>query len=466
MEIDMETDTSQPVEKLEKQTLNVKENVTSLPSRIINLDDVITKKMIEDAEKVSNDWLMNFVRGGKDLKVPLHRELMIEMHSLFYKRPQLKKICKNMDSELVVSCFTKYNFQASHAYVPPKYNHLKDFGDLKYIIQSFGYNLTCLDVTQFTFSQIMPLINTNCPSLKQLDVAFKEIKDKHFENVFSNMHKLEDLSVMWQCEKSTLPMTLVKSLEQIGGTLKRLHFSRYMNEATFLPDSLALVLPRLIALEDLNIYNFHLSAPLVQSIGETNNLKFLVFIPPTKCPIINEKIDMYPIGNLKNLETLYIPWDRDGTDEFLINLCNNSKKLRSIGIIGTNITDDGMIALNNLSQLTGFDFGLAKLKKTNNFITDKSIECLFNEKLETLNLLNFTKISNRSVIKAFENLPNLSCLCVENTNVTIEVVEELSKLTKFHKEKLRVYVSFEDCNGIFKSLMESHNVEFVSTSKG
>ncbi|XP_044009757.1 uncharacterized protein LOC122853384 [Aphidius gifuensis] len=452
MEIDMETDASHLVEKFEKQTLNVQENVTSLSSRI-NFDDVITKEMIEDTEK----FLKNHrIDAEKELEEQ-HKKLMIEMHLLFHERPQLKKICENRSSQLVLSCFTKYNFQKK-SYLPR--DDLLDLGDLKYIIQSFGYNLTYLNVTSYPFSQIMPLININCPGLKQLYVEFKEINDQDFENVFSNMHKLKELRVTWNCKNSALPMTLVKSLEQVGETLKFLHFSCYEKKATFLPDSLASVLPRLIALEEFTVYNFHLSAPLVQSLGETKNLIRLLFLPPTKYPIINEKIDMYPIGNLKNLGLLAIRWDWGGTDEFLINLCNNSKELRDINIAGTNITDDGMIAINNLRHLTYLNLGLLRLKKTNNFITDKSIECLFNETLRALDLANCTKISNRSVIKAFENLPNLSSLFVENTNVTIEVVEELSKLTKFHETKLHVYVSFEDCNGIFKSLLASHNIEF------
>ncbi|XP_044006116.1 uncharacterized protein LOC122851132 [Aphidius gifuensis] len=418
--------------------------------------------MIEDAEKSVNDYMRDSRRDkGKTLKKQ-YKKLMCEMGSLFYKRPQLEKICKDRESELVLSCFTKYKFKATD-------DDDEKPNDLIYILNCFGYNLTSLNVDNYPFSKVMPLINNNCPGLKELVVEFEEINDQDFENVFSNMHKLEKLMITWDCGKLTLPMTLVKTLEQVGGTLKKLYLLCRSKDEVFLPDSWASMSSQLIALERLNLYGFQLSQTLIDSIGEIPNLTNLETFPRDDYPMDNKKINMSPIVNLKHLEGFNINWDWGVTDEFLINLCNNSKKLQNLRFLGTNITDNGMSALNNLSELKRFSLklnclGSGSTEKTNKYITDESIECLFNEKLMSLNLSNCTKISNRSVIKAFENLPNLSYLSVENTNVTIKVVEELSKLIKFHEKKLHVYVSFEDCNGIFKSLMESHNVEFTETS--
>ncbi|XP_044003990.1 uncharacterized protein LOC122849363 [Aphidius gifuensis] len=432
------------------------QNASSFSNRSL-LQCVITKEMIEEAKKGIQDCDMHPVDRQKKLK-KLHKSLMYRLNTLFVHEPRLKKICKYMYNKLVFSCFTEYAFSPSYD------DNEKKLNDLKYVLKFCGYNLTYVKVFGYHFSHIMPLINTNCPGLKKLVVVLKEIEDKDFENVFSNMHQLETLSVLWECEKSTLPMTLIKSLEEVGGTLKTLSFTSNSKDGCFLPDSLAPVFSQLIALEHLDVHGFRLSQAVIQSISETKSLTELHLLLPHDHPMINEKINMSPIGNLKNLKRLSIHWNCGDIDELFINLGDNAKKLKDFHILGTNITDNGMMAVNNLSQLEVLNLSLCTLNKTNNFITDKSIQCLLNEKLQSLDLSNCTKISNRSVITLFENLPNLAYLTLRNTNVTIEAAKELSKLTKFHKEKLRVFVPFKDCNGIFKSILGSHNVEFMFES--
>ncbi|XP_044010241.1 uncharacterized protein LOC122853898 [Aphidius gifuensis] len=184
--------------------------------------------------------------------------------------------------------------------------------------------------------------------------------------------------INWQCINSNVPLTLVKSLEQVGRTLKELCLSRNENQNYLcLPDSLAYVLPQLITLKKLNIINFETSQSLLQSISEIKNLLHLRFMCSwvNNHPVFDEQINMYPIGNLQNLETLYINYNCGVTDEFLVNLYNDAKKLKHLDIFGKNITDNGMIALNNLTELESLKFNLNELEN-NEFITDQSIQCL------------------------------------------------------------------------------------------
>ncbi|XP_044013796.1 uncharacterized protein LOC122856168 [Aphidius gifuensis] len=365
-----------------------------------------------------------------DSKICLHKTLelfcmrVFNMHSLLVSDLRLQKICTDKQNHFIASHYKSYKFNKGKAHSDNELHEKEN--DFKYLINLCGSLLKALNVEAYPFSKIMPFINTNCPNLNELVLQFKKIEDQDFKNVFSNLSHLEVLKINWQCENSNVPLTLVKSLEQVGGTLKELCLSRNENQNYLcLPDSLAYVLPQLINLKKLNIINFEPSQSLLQSISEIKNLVHLRFMCSwlDNHPVFDEQINMYPIGNLQNLETLYINYNCGVTDEFLVNLCNNAKKLKHLNIIGKNITDNGMIALNNLKELESLQFNLNE-SENNEFITDQSIQCLVNEKLEYLHLSHCIKITNRSVLKLFTNLPNLNILYVRNTHVTFERREE------------------------------------------
>ncbi|XP_044002984.1 uncharacterized protein LOC122848757 isoform X4 [Aphidius gifuensis] len=377
--------------------------------------------------------------NSKNLKAH-YDSRMIRMAPLFISQPRLKKICKDLKNEFLDSCFTTYTF-ISEEITSVNELHEKP-NDLEYLINLCGINLTCLDVTQYPISQIMPIINANCPNLEILHSRFKEIMSQDFKNVFSNMSHLKHLTIEWQCENSTLPMTLVKSLEQIGGTLEILSLACTLKgNDIFSPDSLASVFPQLIALNYLGISGFGLSQLLLQSISKMENLDDLRLYSywPKNHPMFDARINMYPIGSLKNLESLYISCDYGVRDEFLINLGHNAKKLKCLEIIGTDITDTGMSAINNLEQLEDFNLGLTDpTSKKNEFITDESIQCLFNQKLYSLDISNCIKITDKGVIKLVENLPDLDLLFIKNTKVTREAVKKIYELSKHRKNSMRV----------------------------
>ncbi|XP_044003492.1 uncharacterized protein LOC122849030 [Aphidius gifuensis] len=362
---------------------------------------------------------------------------MIRMGPLLASQPRLEPICKDWRNRFLPSCFTTYVFNRN------KNDSVNDkANDLEYLINLCGVNLTYLDVKEYPVSEIMPIINANCPNLEILYSRFKEIMSQDFENVFSNMSHLRQLSIEWQCENSTLPMTLAKSLEQIGGTLKSLHLSCTLKRNDmFSLDSLTSVFPRLIALNCLDICGFGLSQLLLQSIGEIKTLVDVKLMSrlPKNHPMFDTKINMYPIGNLKNLEKLRVDCDYSMLrDEFLINLCNNAKKLTHLFIPGTNITDIGMSAIYDLEELKELDLGLiysGPRSKKNESITDKSTQCLFKQNLTSLDNSNCANITDESVIKLVETLPNLTFLYINGKKITREAVKKIYKLVKNSSKK-------------------------------
>ncbi|XP_044010266.1 uncharacterized protein LOC122853924 [Aphidius gifuensis] len=213
----------------------------------------------------------------------------------------------------------------------------------------------------------MQLIKSKCPNLNALLLRFKEVESKDFDDVFSNMSHLETLIINWPRKNLTFPMTLIKSLEQVCETLKTFFIlcegeRSWLSDRTFTFDSLVLA-PETEALMDV-------------------------------------------IGNMKNLECARISLDYGFTDELLVKLTNNCKNLISLKVRSPNITDKGLIAVNNLKQLEYFSLDLMGANIENNFITD------------------------RSVIELVKNLPNLRTLDIRNTKATIEVVEEIAQLTE------------------------------------
>ncbi|XP_044010309.1 uncharacterized protein LOC122853964 [Aphidius gifuensis] len=343
---------------------------------------------------------------------------MMRMQPLFASQPRLEMICKDWSNDFVDSGFTSYAFRMIET--TESFKNKED--DLKYLINLCGYNLTELQLYDYPSSQIMPLIKSKCFNLTKLVLRFKQVESKDFDNVFSNMSQLETLNIYWQCENVALPMTLIKSLEQVPETLKILGI---VSEPERFSDP-----------EDV-------PASSVTS----------VLSPETEAL-------MTVISNMKNLESVTIKLDYGFTDEFFINLINNSKNLKLLNVRASNITDKGLIAVNNLHQLEYFDLGLIETDSENKFITDQSIQCLFNKEMSSLDISNCTQVTNSSIIELVKNLPNLQSLHIKNTKATIELVDEIAKLTKDRELSLIIWISFKiNDDYIFKI---NPKVRFVS----
>lgn len=392
--------------------------------------------------------------------------IMMRMQPLFAFQPKFKTVCEKSKNHLIDSYFKSYTFYVNDDDLSVNKIH-DEVEDLKYTISICGGTLTSLYLKGYPFSDIMPLIKTNCPNIEELYLKFKDIKDEHFDNVFFNMSHLRELMIKWECDNSTIPITLIESLKQVGETLKFLQFLGDSSKKNYscLPDELASVFPKLTALEVLSIHDFDQNQLLFQSIGEITSLVSFTFSSNAlmEDPKFNKTYDMYPIGNLKNIKYLYIHMDYGVTDEFLINLSNNAKKLEDLVIVGTNITDNGILAINNFKELEMFSLRLNQYKKRNEFITDKSISRLYNKKLDTLDISNCIKITNKSMIELVQNLRELKFLHIENTNINENVVLEVTKIREHWYRSLNVYVTFIDPRD--ESSKTFRNINFRTVTK-
>ncbi|XP_044014172.1 putative RNA-binding protein EEED8.10 [Aphidius gifuensis] len=380
---------------------------------------------------------------------------MIQMRPLFALQPTLESICNDRRAQLINSAFTIYRFTPPYEFSINELQKLAD--DLKCTFHLWGHNLKELYIRDYPY-QILQTINTICPNLKKLWLDMEELDSEDCENAFSNMAHLEELEITWSSKNSTLPTSLIKSIEQVGGTLKSLRLINVSEADRRLPDSFVSVFPRLIVLEYLYLYGFgDLNQALIQSIAEIESLVDLELIPIW---VEDLQSTMNPIGNLKNLKRLNIRTDCGVTDEFLINLGNNAKNLNELTIDGTSITDRGIMALNKCTQLEILGLNSRPSTKNNEFITDQSVEYLFfNKKLERLNISNCIKITHSAVLKLAKHLTNLRELYLKKTLLTVELAKELRNITEYRKKSLWIYVSKEqyDC---FNSL-ESDKLCFI-----
>ncbi|XP_044013068.1 uncharacterized protein LOC122855627 [Aphidius gifuensis] len=355
-------------------------------------------------------------RHNEDNKIiSEQREKRMErMRSLFISQPKLETICKDWSNDFVDSGFTTYKF-CNFTYQQFD-TQLPD--DLEYIINLCGYNLTKIYVNGYC--PIMPLIKSNCPNLEELLLTFDKMESKDFEDAFSNMPHLKKLMfLLWECKDPILPMTLVKSIEQVRETLTELAFS-YCITHKFYP----------IGLPDSSV-----------------EMYFQVY-----------EALMTTVGNMKNLEHLTIRLPYDVTDEFLINLVDNAKKLKYLWISGSRITDKGIIALNKLNQLEFFDLDGVQSRKENKFITDESIKDLFSETITYFNISKCIQVTNSSVIELSKHLPNLKSMNVTNTQVNLEGILEIAKLRKGSDNFLQINTSFKTNDDLDESLFNESKI--------
>lgn len=129
-------------------------------------------------------------------------------------------------------------------------------------------------------------------------------------------------------------------------------------------------------MERLHVYGFQLTRKVIHSIGNIKNLTVLELFPPDYYDMTEEKKNLSSIANLTNLKTLDITWNYGFGDQFFIDLCNNSKQLQYLRIICPKITDDGLDAVNKLSQLEWFSYDSDKLQSKDVHhvdMTDRSI---------------------------------------------------------------------------------------------
>ncbi|XP_044000831.1 uncharacterized protein LOC122847328 [Aphidius gifuensis] len=333
----------------------------------------------------------------------------------------------------------------------------RQFSFLKSLLNKCGRYLTELDLTAYGHCNIVPVVNESCPNLVKLRIRIEFIDDAILDNAFTHLSKLKVLKIIFQCFKkqdtSIIPVTLIKSLLNVADTLTELNLSNWsecMRDNTNFPDEITSVVSQLKALK-----TFHRAG--------INCPKDLFVLTSTN-PKINTTSDDYKYR--KNKFTSIEIYERVKrldirnfrvTDDFLYNVANVMKRLESLQMVSTWITDAGIVAISKMNYLRGLNCcGFNK-------VTDSSIKLLKNMVL--LNLPFSNKITDESAMKVLENSPELIYISVKNTGVTSEFIKKAEEISRNRKQKLKVMILCEDGMPNTRIEYEYLTVEYVKKVK-
>ncbi|KAF7996843.1 hypothetical protein HCN44_002489 [Aphidius gifuensis] len=359
-----------------------------------------------------------------------------------FERPKVAQVCKKWKEALPYSWSN--NVQKLE-YLYWKYDRdeteqtNKKSRCLKRLINQCGRYLTELDIIGYGNSNIMPLIKKTCPQIVSLRLRFANVKNVHFKNAFSNMSSLQSLKIIFQCN-SSIPTELINSLIDVADTLNHLAFFnwRITRRNEEIPNIFTSVLSQLNALEYFDLFGY---------LNDVNRPLF--YAAPMNADVFHQD-DLIPLryeGRFGEAEYIN-DTDNDGvTDDFLINVANNFRKLETLKIWGFQVTDIGIIALTHKKSLRQLRIRFED-DSFNYYITDSSVQ--FFKNMTYLDV-RMCSVTNYSIIKVIENSPELKILRVAFTKVTHELVKKAAELTRNRKNGiiLSMMISLANIDGIF-----------------
>lgn len=103
------------------------------------------------------------------------------------------------------------------------------------VLDKCGRYLTELDLTAYGSCNIVPVINQSCLKLVKLRLRFQYIKHEFLVNAFSCLSKLQVLKIIFQNIRYNgyIPVSLIKSLENVADTLTELTLSNWHEDILF-----------------------------------------------------------------------------------------------------------------------------------------------------------------------------------------------------------------------------------------
>ncbi|XP_044001696.1 uncharacterized protein LOC122847903 [Aphidius gifuensis] len=331
------------------------------------------------------------------------------------------------------------------------------FSFLKSLLNKCGRYLTELDLTAYNHFNIVPVVNESCPNLVELRIRSEYIDDAILDNAFSRLLKLKVLKIIFQCFKSRdtfIPVTLIKSLLNVADTLTELNLSNWcecIDDSTNFPDEITSVVSELKALKKFQFAGICSPRSLINYL---TLIESTLITTGDECKYSENKLDFSKkYTSVKSLEIK----NSQVTDDFLYNVANVMRELKSLRIHSHTITDAGIVAISKMNYLRHLDcFGF-------NNITDSSIKLLKNMEVVFLPFSN--KITNESAIKVLENSPEMKYYRVHNTSVTSEFIKKAEEISRNRKQKLTVVMSYEDGEPNTQIEYEYLTVEFVENVK-
>ncbi|KAF7998101.1 hypothetical protein HCN44_009499 [Aphidius gifuensis] len=385
-----------------------------------------------------------------------------------WERPKIALVCQKWKRVLDYSWGSGKKLQLTHWEQAEYPNCLKKYPTpdeklsfLNSLLYKCGRYLTQLDLTAYGYSDIVPVINKYCPNLVKLRLRFIFDNNKIlFSDVFSRLSKLKVLTVIFQyhVRHHSKLYYLIIALESLADTLTDVTLFNWQGDdpctldshpistpCEFPPSTLR-VLRQLKALKRFEFGGIKMSPDVEEYLTNNRTLEVIFYDH-----YINK--DVIKPNQLMSITTLDL-LKYKVSDDSLYTIANTMKQLTKLKINWIWITNDGIVAIsmmNNLTYLCIFGY--------NDSIDSSSIILLKN--LIYLMLPWSKKINDDLAMKVLENSPKMEMFFVPYTSVTVEFIRKAAEISRNRKQHLTLAVSFI----IDEEAYESPYFKIICTTK-
>lgn len=315
-----------------------------------------------------------------------------------------------------------------------------DTTTLRKVLIRCGQYLTNLDLSQYPHllsSSTLTIVGKFCPNLQCINIKALELSPSGIYSLMNNcqsINKLTIKSLTGPCEKDLSQLFNVnkklkyfavdgdghisgKCLEYLPQNIEEIHLNCCLS---LVSNHFNLALQKFNNLHSLTLNScVCITDSTLETIGEIKTIINLEFSGSN--PMISA-ISMNNLAKLINLQQLCVCQNLAVTDEFLINISNKCKKLKSLDISYCGaVTNKGIIAIATLTELE-----ILKLKWLIQ-ITDEAIENLHN--IKVLECWSCTNIRDRGIIKLIEMAPNLRTLDLSGCSITNDAIRAAILIT-------------------------------------
>ncbi|XP_044019907.1 uncharacterized protein LOC122860248 isoform X2 [Aphidius gifuensis] len=374
----------------------------------------------------------------------------IFMYVPAWERPKIALVCQKWKRVLNYSWGSSKKLQLTHWEQAEYPNCLKKYPTpdeklsfLNSLLYKCGRYLTQLDLTAYGYSDIVPVINEHCPNLVKLRLRFVFDYDKMlFWDVFSRLSKLKVLAVIFQyhVKHHSKLLYLIIALESLANTLTDLTLFNWQgDDPCSTPNTLPFSIPcefplstlgvlrRQKALKRFEFGGIEMFPKLEKYLRNNRTLEVISYDH-----YINK--DVIEPNELMSITTLDLLRYKV-SDDRLYTIANTMKQLTKLKINCEWITNDGVVAISKMNNLTFLCFF-----GYNDSIDSSSIILLKN--LIYLMLPFSKKINDDLATKVLENSPKIEKLFVPHTSVTVEFIKKAAEISRNRKRRLTSAVSF------------------------
>ncbi|KAK0075807.1 hypothetical protein PV326_011261 [Microctonus aethiopoides] len=315
-----------------------------------------------------------------------------------------------------------------------------DTTTLRKVLIRCGQYLTNLDLSQYPHllsSSTLTIVGKFCPNLQCINIKALELSPSGIYSLMNNcqsINKLTIKSLTGPCEKDLSQLFNVnkklkyfavdgdghisgKCLEYLPQNIEEIHLNCCLS---LVSNHFNLALQKFNNLHSLTLNScVCITDSTLETIGEIKTIINLEFSGSN--PMISA-ISMNNLAKLINLQQLCLSQNLAVTDEFLINISNKCKKLKSLDISYCGaVTNKGINAIATLTELE-----ILKLKWLVQ-ITDEAFENFHN--IKVLECWSCTNIRDRGIIKLIEMAPNLRTLDLSGCSITNDAIKAAISIT-------------------------------------